>query len=323
MNDSATNLRTLLPLEPCDSSDAVPTYADYCREERNFAAILYARLLQPEGLQAFLARIKGIGPIEHPEQAEVFFEYAHARDLWHRFGRQFDGKGQAGQAQREEGYRRAILALIDAPPGLQEITTTIAEFNHFFMGRGSKREIQMPNQWDQRRFGTWVELALDKGWYTQRDEALRFAERICRLKWAFNAKADIVIHLPEQRAVCVEIKVASGESKYSAKHGDDDAAAAFSMAQTELQRYVLESLLGYRAHFAFLTPGGGSGAVDADVAPEAQAAAESDGANLQTLGWAEVLQDLHADTSKPPELPFVHRMLDSSALQPKKRRGRA
>lgn len=322
MNDSATNLRSLLPLERCDSSDAVPTYADYCREERNFAAILYAQLLRPEGLQAFLARIKGIGPIEHPEQAEVFFEYAHARDLWHRFGRQFDGKGQAGKAQREEGYRRAILALIDAPPGLQQITTSVAEFNHFFMGRGSKREIQMPNQWDQRRFGTWAELALDKGWYTQRDEAQRFAERICRLKWAFNAKADIVIHLPDERAVCVEIKVASGESKYSAKHGDDDAAA-YSMTQTRLQRYVLESLLGYRTHFVFLTPGGGSGAVDAGVTPEAQAAAESDGANLQTLGWAEVLQDLHADTSKPPELPFVHRMLDSSALQPKKRRGRA
>lgn len=322
MNDSATNLRSLLPLERCDSSDAVPTYADYCREERNFAAILYAQLLRPEGLQAFLARIKGIGPIEHPEQAEVFFEYAHARDLWHRFGRQFDGKGQAGKAQREEGYRRAILALIDAPPGLQQITTSVAEFNHFFMGRGSKREIQMPNQWDQRRFGAWAELALDKGWYTQRDEAQRFAERICRLKWAFNAKADIVIHLPDERAVCVEIKVASGESKYSAKHGDDDAAA-YLMTQTRLQRYVLESLLGYRTHFVFLTPGGGSGAVDAGVAPEAQAAAESDGANLQTLDWAEVLQDLHADTSKPTELPFVHRMLDSSALQPKKRRGQS
>ncbi len=323
MNDSATNLRSLLPLEPRDSSDALPTYADYCREERNFAAILYAQLLRPEALLAFLSRIEGIGTVEHPEQAEVFFEYAHARDLWHRFGKQFDGTGPAGKAQREAGFRRAILALIDAPPGLQEITRTVPEFNHFFMGRGSKREIQMPNQWDQRRFGSWVDIALDKGWYAQRDEALRFAERICRLKWAFNAKADIVIHLPDRRAVCVEVKVASGESKYSAKHGDDEAAAAFSMTQTELQRYVLESLLGYRTHFVFLTPGGGTGAVDAGAAPVVQAVAESDGGKLRTLGWAEVLQDLHADTSKPPELPFVHRMLDSSALQPKKRRGRA
>ena len=213
--------------------------------------------------------------------------------------------------------------MIDAPPGLQEITRTVPEFNHFFMGRGSKREIQMPNQWDQRRFGSWVEIALDKGWYAQRAEALRFAERICRLKWAFNAKADIVIHLPDQRAVCVEVKVASGESKYSAKHEGDDATAVFSMTQTELQRYVLESLLGYQTHFVFLTPGGGSKTAEAGVALVAQAVAESDGANLQTLGWAEVLQDLHADTSKPPELPFVHRMLDSSALQPKKRRGQA
>ena len=109
MIHAAANLRSLLPLKQSDSSDPVPTYADYCREERNFAAILYARLLRPEGLQAFLARIKGIGPIEYPEQAEVFFEYAHARDLWHRFGRQFDGKGQAGKARREEGFRGQSL----------------------------------------------------------------------------------------------------------------------------------------------------------------------------------------------------------------------
>lgn len=319
MNDSATNLRNLLPLEPSESSSDVLTYADYCREERNFAAILYARLLQSEGLQAFLARVKGIGTIEHPEQAEVFFEYAHARDLWHRFGRQFDGKGAAGKAQREEGFRRAILALIDAPPGLQDVTTTIPEFNHFFMGRGSKREIQMPNQWDQRRFGTWVETALDQGWYTQRAEALSFAKRICCLKWAFNAKADIVIHLPDQRAVCVEIKVTSGESNYKADYVNDGIPAVFPMTQTRLQRYVLESLLGYRTHFVFLTPGG----ADAGVAPEAQTGAENECANLQTLDWAEVLQDLHAGTSKPAELSFVRRMLDSSALQPKKRPSKA
>lgn len=323
MNDLATNLRSLLPLKRCDSSDAVPTYADYCREERNFAAILYAQLLRPEGLQAFLRRIHGIGPIDHPEQAEVFFEYAHARDLWHCFGRQFDGKGPAGKARREEDFRRAILALIDAPPGLQEITKTISEFNHFFLGRGSKREIQMPNQWDQRRFGTWLEIALDQGWYTQRGEALSFAKRICCLKWAFNAKADIVIHLPDQRAVCVEIKVASGESSYKADYVNDGIPAVFPMTQTRLQRYVLESLLGYRTHFVFLTPGGAPKTANACVAPEAQTGAENECANLQTLDWAEVLHDFPADTSNPTELPFVHRMLASSALQPKKRRGQA
>lgn len=146
MTDSATNLRSLLPLEPSESPSDALTYADYCREERNFAAILYARLLRPGGLQAFLARIEGIGTIEHPEQAQVFFEYAHARDLWHRFGRQFDGKGPLAKARREEGYRRAILALIDAPSGLQKVTQPIFDFNGFFTGRACERELQMPNQ---------------------------------------------------------------------------------------------------------------------------------------------------------------------------------
>ncbi len=314
MTSSAPNLRSLLPLERSEGLEASPTYADYCREERNFSAILYAELLRPEGLQAFLARIEGIGPIEHPERAEVFFEYAHARDLWHGFGKQFDGKDPSAKAKREEGFRRAILALIDAPPGLKSATLTIAEFNRFFIGetrRASLREIQMPNQWDQRRFGEWARIALESGWYTERDEALRFAERICCLKWAFNAKADIVIHLPDGRAVCVEIKVASGEAKYSASHDDDVAAAKYSRSQTELQQHVLEKLLGYQAHFVFLTPESGRSLDPAGL----------DGAKVQTLGWAEVLQVLHADTSKPDQLLFVRRMLNSKYLLPKKRRG--
>lgn len=326
MTDSATNLRSLLPLEPTESWSDALTYADYCREERNFAAILYALLLRPEGLQAFLARIEGIGTIEHPEQAQVFFEYAHARDLWHRFGRQFDGKGPQAKARREEGYRRAILALIDAPPGLQALSGSVEEFNRFFIGEpreGKRRrfsvdEIQMPNQWDQRRFGKWVEAASGSGSAMEREGALRFAERICRLKWAFNAKADIVIHLPDQRAVCLEVKVASGESRYKAAYVNDGVPAVFPMTQTALQRYVLETLLGYRTYFVLLTPQGTPGASRAGrVRPSGKKGGV--GAEHQTLGWAKVSQGLHDDTSKPTELPFVRRMLNSSALQPNTR----
>jgi hypothetical protein len=295
--DQLCNLRGLLPLD-----DSKPTYADYCREERNFAAILYAQLLRPEGLQHFLGRLKGIGPIEQPERAEVFFEYAHARDLWHRFGKQFGGKDPAAKRRRDEGYRQAILALIEAPPGLRNALTgrSIAKFNKFFLGRrrASEREIQMPNQWDERLMGKWARIARKCRWYTDTDtdEAREFAKRICRLKWAFNAKADLVIHLPDNKAVCVEIKVASGESVYRAGPGKN----SFKLTQTKLQRYVLEELLGYETRFVLLTP--------SEVKPRRH---KCDLKEPQRLTWSEVLKGLpdHDD-----ELPFVERMLRLDVL---------
>ena len=305
MTRSATSLRSLLQLEPPDHLGAAQTYADYCREERNFAAILYAQLLRPEGLRAFLACIKGLGPIDQPDRAEVFFEYAHARDLWHRFGKQFDNKSPSANDQRQEAYRRAIHALIDAPPGLRDVTGSIAEFNRFFIGESrksvSEESIQMPNNWNQRQFDFWVRIALEKAWYTEQDHARHFEERICRLKWAFNAKADIVIHLPNERAVCVEIKVDSKESSYTASNEATNASASFSMNQTALQRYVLETLLGYQTCCVFLTR---------KAAPRKKPVIPD---SPQWLNWQQVLTAL---PQRPDELPFCGRMLKSDVLRP-------
>jgi hypothetical protein len=72
--------------------------------------------------------------------------------------------------------------------------------------------------------------------------------RACKLKWAFNAKADLVIHTGPQTAVCVEIKYHSKTSKYTMKCKNN-----FSMDQLELQQFILRDLLGYSTHFALLS----------------------------------------------------------------------
>lgn len=274
-------------------NDSELTYANYCREERNFAALLYARLIRPAGLRHFLGLLD-IDTVDRIDEAEVFFEYAHARDLWHHFGQHEGMPANQRNAERREFIRK----LIGAPEGFMA-GKGVAEFNRFFIDeRASTDTIQAPSRWDQRLFDRWAGLdgseeppAKDSGYRT-----VDFAKRICRLKWAFNAKADLVINLPDSKAVCVEIKVASGESVYRAGSGE----SSFKMTQTELQAYVLEELLGYETHFVLLTP---RRTKSRGKAPEPN--------GPQALTWSEVLTALpdHDD-----ELPFVGRMLGLGVL---------
>ncbi len=327
MSQTTPNPRTLLQLQSVPADGTSPSYADYCREERNFAALLYAELLRPESLQRFLRLIDGIGEVPNLHEAEVFFEYAHARDLWHSFGKQSDRKNKTALASRNEAYRQAIGQLIGAPPELLESMQEAKAFNAFFMGRRdrdkevsigrrvSESEIQMPNQWDQRRFPDWVR-SLDRGdGISDNAAGIAFAQRICRLKWAFNAKADLVIHLPDLRAICVEIKVASGESKYSIGPFEDPKVERYTNSQTEQQRYVMTELLGYDTQFVFLTPSGGPAS---DKAHSADADKQKSDPPIQHLTWSRVRDELFAEAGKPEELLFVRRMLNSNALAPKR-----
>lgn len=298
MDASPINLRTLLPLVPAE------IYADYCREERNYAALLYRELLQTEGLRSFLLKL-GVPVPEDLSKSEVYFEYAHARDLWARYG-----QSQSHAPQRNEVYRRAITTMVGAPAGLLEAFDSVKDFNGFFFAGGSARaskdHIRMPNQWDQSQFDNWArKYAAHLGMEPIAPEAIDFAYRVCRLKWAFNAKADIVILLPNNRAICVEIKVASKESSYSCGTGDSHR----TLKQTELQEYVLEDLLGYQTTFVFLSTSGTTGS---RVASESR--------NAIQLAWNGLMEVLRSGAAGGGELPFVKRMLDSAALQPKSRR---
>lgn len=309
MAASTISLRTLLAV------DEHETYADFCREERNYAALLYRDLLSAEGLRHFLEKLQLPVP-ENIGDAEVFFEYAHARDLWARFG--VEPRGRSRHEKREwldrinAAYRRTISTLIGAPTGLLETRSSPSEFNQFFTARPSATHIQMPNQWDQKRFTQWAaEYARFEGVEMGSEKANQFAFRICRLKWAFNAKPDIVIHLPDNRAICVEIKVDSKESVY--KCGDKvGSGVPPPMKQTELQRFVLEELLGYQTCFVLLSTGA-SGALSTGAVV---------GDRLIQIGWQDLVNDPCSHPKGGSELGFVERMLKSETLQPKRSRGR-
>jgi hypothetical protein len=128
-----------------------------------------------------------------------------------------------------------------------------------------------------------------------------FAERACRLKWAFNVKPDLVIQTSPASAICVEIKVDSKEGSYSMSRAD----SRFGMTQTGMQKYVLETLLGYKTEFVFLSRDGKVPKSD-DLALGATP--------TRGLEWAEVFRWLMPSGSSD-ELPFVRVMTGSGVLK--------
>jgi len=89
------------------------------------------------------------------------------------------------------------------------------------------------------------------GNFTDKDDFLR----ICRFKWSFNIKPDIVIHLDRSRAICIEAKYESGEGAYPSSEREKrifKERGVRHVGQMDLQKYMMEDLLGIDTRFMFL-----------------------------------------------------------------------
>ena len=264
-------------------------YHTFNREERFYAALLYHFLLKPKELRKFLDLINEKSKefpdsIHHdfdPSNIKIFFEYAHVRDLWDA------AKKESGITpdQLNRKLRSVIVSLLDPPDDFGLTNKSDSDFNAFF-GAKSVTKIQMPGRWNKQNFSDWV----------MKNGDLEFAKRACRLIWAFNAKADLVIHTGNNRAICIEAKVDSAESKYR--------AADFERSQTQIQEYILNELLGYKTTFVVLSKNGKVG-IRSKLPDE-----KSIG-----LCWQDVfgLMDL-TEMDPIEELPFVHESLKSHVI---------
>lgn len=217
-----THLRTLL--------GATDEYVNYCREERNFAAMLYHLLLDEGRLRAFLDLVGH--PMADVKDVGIYFEYAHLRDLW--------AQVQGDIESRNRRYREAIVRMLEPE---RELPTETRLFNEFFIGEGSRDAsdlyIRMPSRWSDKQFDRWCEFG-----------ELAFAKRACMIRWAFNAKPDLVLHLAGNTVLCIETKLESPIGDYRANVGG--VHGCFRMSQTELQEFILGKLLRYSAHFAIV-----------------------------------------------------------------------
>lgn len=273
------NFRSLLPLK----SD----YVDFNREERHFSAILFHLLLQPGGVEKFIALVRAPTPPPGAE-LQVFFEYTQLRDRFSEIAR----RCHHDHDPHRQILRDAILRMLPQSDALSWLSTAAPRpFNEFFCGPSGASETyyQMPSRWSPtRRFDDWH--AKDP----------EFAKQACRMAWAFNAKPDLVIHTSEDTLICVEIKVESGEGAYKvpSKHCSD---GYFRSSQLDIQRHALQNLLGYRAHFVLLSP---SESKKRTAEPEVDCC----------LIWKDALEGLSNDS----ERPFVQRMLKSAFLRTKR-----
>lgn len=121
---------------------------------------------------------------------------------------------------------------------------SIQDFNSFFgaVPTASTLYIQSPGTWSIPRYSVHI----------PNDEEFI---KTCAFKWSFNAKPDIVIHTSHNMAICIEAKFESGESSYPTSSADKKEFIKRSLnrvKQTELQRHVMENLLGIKIEFLFL-----------------------------------------------------------------------
>ncbi len=205
-------------------------YYFFNREERNLTAILYHLMLQPGNMIKFLDLIK-FPEVNDIDQVSIYYEYAYLRDLW------------AGPQFKENSKRKEfILSHLDlAPEKIDYLKgSSILKFNQYFgaIPKPSGKFIQFPGNWSILRF--------DKNPDFQND-SIEF-EKICRFKWCFNVKPDIVIHISSDLVICIEAKYESGEGHYPS---NPEEMKIFKnrmlnpVAQMDIQEYLIQKILGF------------------------------------------------------------------------------
>ncbi len=218
----------------------------FVREERHFCTILVQLLLAKNGnLGALLklAHTKSEGaPLttRGARRAEIYTEFSMLRDDWNSLGRDNDAK----RARIKRLLKRAGMA-----GHVGELPEAVPELNEFFIGpRGARivRDVAYPGSWS---VSTLAERFRDK------PDAFH---DLCRFKWAFNIKPDIVIVIPGSSPLSIEAKLESRKGQYPASSVD---RAVFDtmfgkkkgrVQQVELQRFMFKKLLGVSCEFLTL-----------------------------------------------------------------------
>src|SRR5665213_3535942 len=185
------NLRELVGIED-------EPYFKFNREERHLAAILFYLLNSSDNAERVLRSVDPTWKI-NPEEFGIYFEYSYPRDLWHRL----KVKSESNKCKRD-----AIIAMLGTVGfDTTKLTSLIREkeFNAFFIGpRGSSHFIQSPANWSLTQLVKSLPLQGDE------NDLLT----ACKVKWAFRVKPDLVIHADRGRALCIELKLESGEGSY-------------------------------------------------------------------------------------------------------------
>ena len=271
-----------------------PRFFEFVREERLFCAALAHLLLQRgDNLRSFINLInvdlpEGLTPDSVVQDAEIYLEFTYLRDRWNLL-------------RSDNTSKRALIAdWFSRVPSLDRIPNTpekfpedISAFNALFMGpRGGliRNDIVYPGQWSVRALSETFSA----------DKEVFF--NLCKFKWSFNIKPDLVILLPGLRPICVEAKLESKEGYYPSSNAEalkfDElfGIAKKRVGQLDLQEFMFEVLLDAPCQPVVLSR--------SHITPRV-----GDGATLSSktsLTWRAVFAHLNTDAS----LPFVKNLIE-------------
>src|SRR5204862_2470266 len=131
----------------------------------------------------------------------------------------------------------------------------VKDFNSFFIEapRPSSLYIQSPANWSLAQIADSLPSPAS-------NSDLVIA---CKIKWAFKAKPDIVIHADREHALCIELKLESVEGSYPSEASEkkllrerglfaEGKVLQLPMSQTDLQKFLMTELLGLDCRFLFI-----------------------------------------------------------------------
>ena len=204
-----------------DLTNFTGSYYEINREERNLAAILYHLLLTGNNLERFLKLLNSESLPFVKSEAAIYYEYAYLRDRWDKIS-------------SNDEKRSIILDRLDPANKDRLNICPKLEFNEYFGAvPASSVYIQSPATWSIKRF---------------KDPGLSNEEflKICKFKWAFKIKPDIVVQRSKRSAICIECKLASSEGSYPAAPEEKKEFADRKLPyvkQKDMQIYLMEDLL--------------------------------------------------------------------------------
>ena len=278
-----------------------PPFYTYLREERQFSFLLAHLLMQKgDALARFIDLIRerepGIPPIEplNLEEAEVYVEFAQLRDYWDSLARDESGS-LATKAQANAKKRDFVLRLFQTVPNLRflahdDLPLDPEEFNAHFMGQAGSRiakDVASPGLWSVKslsdQFAGTPDVFLD----------------LCRLKWSFNIKPDVVIRIPGLPTLCIEAKLESGEGVYPTARPEialveSAGGVGKRVRQFELQQFLFEQLLGE------------------PCVPVVVQKLSSDSAEGCVVTWGEVMRSIADPEQADNSIPFVRYLIDKN-----------
>jgi hypothetical protein len=214
------------------------SYYEINREERNLCAILYHTLLLKGNIEKFVSMVDPEKKHQiNFDDIEIYYEYAYPRDLWNGIKKDDANK-----------KRKIILDLLDLSiedrKKLEDLK--IGAFNKYFGGK-SENYIESPSNWSIPKFSEEL-----------KNREKEYFLKVCKLKWSFNAKPDLVIHIDQKTAICIEAKLESGEGHYPSSKKDievfEKRIKVFNFKerneeyvyQLDIQKYIMENLLGFK-----------------------------------------------------------------------------